>query len=78
MGDILKASVVHYIEVVSKEDREARRMTSASRSVAACWTWASTASRTTATATATPYHIMENDCTKGDAVCENNLRKVWR
>eukprot|EP00972_Heterocapsa_arctica_P079001 11648604-Heterocapsa_arctica.AAC.1 len=67
MGDISKVFVVHYIEVVSKEDRETT-----------CRTWASSASRMTATATATPYYIMKSDCAECDAVCENNLRKVWR
>eukprot|EP00972_Heterocapsa_arctica_P033056 4863788-Heterocapsa_arctica.AAC.1 len=52
MGDILNVLVVHYIEVVSKEDLEARYTTSASRSVVACWTWASSTSRTAATVAA--------------------------
>eukprot|EP00972_Heterocapsa_arctica_P038206 5625773-Heterocapsa_arctica.AAC.1 len=76
MADISNIFVVHYAEVVFKEDREAIRTTSASRSVAACWTWVSSASRTTATATATSYYIMESDCTECDAVCENNFGKM--
>eukprot|EP00972_Heterocapsa_arctica_P088551 13056168-Heterocapsa_arctica.AAC.1 len=75
IGDISKVSVVYYIEVVSKEDREMMTLMSASfcRSVLYMGFFGIQNGRDDYCALY--YKAMESDSTECDAVCEGNPMK---